>query len=220
MGRQRAAAHLNADSFRGPGERRADVPGARCGGAGITRLKRGGGNMQTQIARPKQPYFIADECAFRPRSFDHVPIGAWIEVKVADQLIHATVQGFSEQGKIYAVICDEGWSGDLCEGDEGWPSSLTGLHEGDVIEVELRHVLRSDRSMEELFDLYFEMQAVEQHILDTHRDEFEREYPRFKDALHRLGATDEFKGGGSDFVSAWGRAEEEFVARLVAEGRA
>lgn len=177
-------------------------------------------NMPTKIARPKLPYHRSPEYGFAPKSLDHVKPGGWIECVVGDgyqyidgeprNRIFAVVLGFSAKGTTFAVVSSE----------VQYPS-LTGVEDGDVLELELADITNPEFSpAQQQLELFCEMQEVESQIYNAHRDEFNRLHPDFSDEtvaeiMPSLRGQEYF-----DWIDRRGQLRKEFVARPIAEGRA
>jgi hypothetical protein len=201
------------------------VLGAPPATSAAARRARGGGKRKEKavpikIATPKLPYLVADShYGYRPTIMEHVRELGWIEVQVGEEpvytdgkprnIVFCYAVGFSETGTIFAVVRDQT---QLPE--------LTGLRFNDVIEVELHHILKSEFSpAQQDLELWGEMEELGREIVSAHRDEFDRAYPQYSQASFEQAWT----AGGRE-LQEWGRggaaAQREFVAKLVAEGRA
>ena len=139
----------------------------------------------TKFAHPRLPYDRSPDYGFAPKSMDHVKPLGWIEVVVGDgynyvdndmrNLVFAIVVGFSETGTIYAVVADETQYTDL-----------TGIEDGDVLELELADIAESEFSpAQQAVEMTCEMDEIESQIFNAQRDEFNRWYPEYSDAARR-----------------------------------
>jgi hypothetical protein len=171
-----------------------------------------------RIAQPKRPYDRSPEYGYAPRSLDHVKVGGWVEVVIGDEYvnvdgeqvncIYATVVAITPAGRIYAVVADEVQD-----------PHITGIQNGDVLELELADITKSEHSpAQQDWELYCQLQEVQRSIVKAHKAEFEERYPEFSDDA--FGAAWAASAVDVDYGSRWLEAQRQFVEMLTSEGRA